>query len=63
MPWPSGSHCSSLRSDAVAARVNPGGDGPEGMIFHNAGWDEECKVFRTFDLWATREDKKGCDTR
>jgi hypothetical protein len=49
---------STTNYDAVAARVMPEGDWPTGMIFHTAGWDEDRKVFRIFDVWETREDSQ-----
>jgi len=47
---------STTNYDAISERINPEADRPKGMIVHTAGWDEEQKVFRIFDLWETQED-------
>lgn len=47
---------STTNYDAVAARLDPENDRPQGMISHTAGWDEEQKVFRILDVWETKED-------
>ncbi len=47
---------STTNYDAVSARIDPESDRPKGMILHSAGWDEEQKVFRIFDVWETQED-------
>ena len=46
---------STTNYDAVSERLNPDANWPEGLIFHTAGWDEDRKVFRIFDVWETRE--------
>ena len=47
---------STTNYDAIAARIDPENDRPKGMIVHTAGWDEDQKVFRIFDVWETQED-------
>ena len=42
--------------DAISARIDPENDWPKGMLFHTAGWDEDQKLFRIFDVWETQED-------
>jgi len=49
---------STTNYDAIVKQVMPESDWPKGMIFHTAGWDEESRVFRIFDVWETQEDSQ-----
>jgi hypothetical protein len=44
---------STTNYDAVAAEL--GGQAPEGLILHTAGFDHDRGVFRIFDVWESRE--------
>ncbi len=46
---------STANYDAVARRLNADADPPDGIIVHTAGFDEDAKVFRVFDVWETPE--------
>ena len=46
---------STTNYDAVVERVGTASNPPEGLIVHTAGWDEDNRVFRIFDVWESRE--------
>jgi hypothetical protein len=41
--------------DAINERLNTHDDPPDGGVVHTAGFDEDARVFRIFDVWETRE--------
>ena len=44
---------STTNYDYVAEKL---GEGPfDGLIAHSAGFDDDARVFRIFDIWETRE--------
>ena len=47
---------STTNYDAVSERLDSQDEWPTGLICHTAGWDENRRVFRIFDVWETRED-------
>jgi len=47
---------STTNYDAVASRL--GGESPQGLIVHTAGFDEEQGVFRILDVWESEADGK-----
>jgi len=49
---------STANYDMVVKQVMPEKDWPQGLLFHTAGWDEEARVFRIFDVWETQEDSQ-----
>jgi hypothetical protein len=49
---------STTNYDTIMKQIMPENDWPQGMIFHTAGWDEEARVFRIFDVWETQEDSQ-----
>jgi hypothetical protein len=46
---------STANYDAVSQRLNAEADPPDGIIVHTAGFDEDAKVFRIFDVWESQE--------
>jgi hypothetical protein len=44
---------STTNYDAVASRL--GGETPEGLIVHTAGFDEDRGVFRILDVWENEQ--------
>ena len=46
---------STTNYDAVSARLDVEANPPPGGIVHTAGFDEETGVFRTLDVWESRE--------
>jgi hypothetical protein len=47
---------STTNYDTVAARLDVASNPPAGMIVHTAGWDEQNRTFRIFDVWESRAD-------
>ena len=52
----SGDDRSAINYDALLERVNAQGP-PDGLIYHCAGFDDN-GVFRTFEAWQSREDRR-----
>ncbi len=46
---------STANYDAVSRRLDVEADPPEGIIVHTAGFDEDAKVFRIFDVWESEQ--------
>jgi hypothetical protein len=46
---------STTNYDSVAEQLAVEGNLPEGLVVHTAGFDEEGRVFRIFDVWESRE--------
>ena len=47
---------SATNYDSVSQHIGMDTNPPDGMIIHTAGWDEEGRVFRIFEVWETQED-------
>jgi hypothetical protein len=47
---------STTNYDSVSQHIGMDTNPPDGMIIHTAGWDEEGRVFRIFEVWETQED-------
>ena len=45
---------STTNYDAINAALNLQAP-PDGLLIHTAGFDHDARVFRIFDVWATRE--------
>jgi hypothetical protein len=46
---------STANYDEVARRLEGEGSPPDGLILHTAGFDDEARVFRVFDVWESPE--------
>ncbi len=55
-PLDEGGDRSTANYDAVTHRLNAEADRPPGLIVHCAGFDEEARVFRIFNVWESEED-------